>query len=734
MAELRGPRGAISYTRDDLGFPSIDAKSLEDATWARGWFHATDRLVQVQLTLAVARGRALSLLGESPFARYVDRMTRLHRFTDDLDAQIAKLSPESRRIVDAYAAGFNAGAKARGWPLLLRAAGIAPQPYRAQDMILMYRIVTWFGLNQLVEMAAIITAELVASKASPRALQLLLGDAATADELAAAPIADWPAELSAFDGVVADGADGSSAIAAGGMGGSNAIAIAGSRSASGGALLCADPHLEIARIPPVLYATHATHGGDGYMQGLHIPGLWFASFGRTDRIAWAYTYGRVQSVDVRVVRCRGGEMFDGSAWRPLAKRTSQVSIKKRPEETWTFWDCDLGTIVGDAGGEAEVALPCVLWSGVRETYRELDTAVRLVRAPDVDTAVALHKEFSALCMDAVIADASGRIGHVITGRMDARPASSRGMVPRVPDAATPVAHDDATRPSTIDPPIGWLVSANGRPIEANASTWVPMGDTPARHQRLAALVGSKERPELDDLARFVLDSSDACAMRLLAAWAPHMPDDPQAHALVEWARDQPGTTTEHFAQLTLWTVLHLEVSRVLLRKYLGRRGEHILDVLAGLQLFRHHLDEALALERPQHLDAATLRAVIAEAFPRAIVRARSPDVQLPRRDKFKNAVFAGKLGWLLDSKPIENRGGPTTPNQVTTQQLGDTTVVFGAAGRYLCDMSKQGGWYCISGGASERRFGVGYGAGLEDWARGRFRPLGSPVGAAPRAL
>jgi hypothetical protein len=260
-----------------------------------------------------------------------------------------------------------------------------------------------------------------------------------------------------------------------------------------------------------------------------------------------------------------------------------------------------------------------------------------------------------------------------------------------------------------------------------------MGDTPARHHRLASLVGAKERPELDDLARFVLDSSDACAMRLLAAWAPHMPDHQQARALVDWARAQPGTTAEHFTQLTLWTVLHLEVSRVLLRTHLGRRGEHLIDVLAGLQLFRHHLDEALALERPQHLDAAALREMIAEAFPRALVGARSSAVQLPRRDKFKNAVFAGKLSWLLDSKPIENRGGPTTPNQVTTQQVGKHRVVFGAAGRFLCDMSKPGGWYCIAGGASERRLGAGYGAGLEDWARGRFRPLGSPVGAPPRA-
>ena len=123
--------------------------------------------------------------------------------------------------------------------------------------------------------------------------------------------------------------------------------------------------------------------------------------------------------------------------------------------------------------------------------------------------------------------------------------------------------------------------------------------------------------------------------------------------------------------------------------------------------------------------------MLAEALPRALLKAEAPGGKLPRRDRFKNAVFAGKLSWLLDSKPIENRGGPTTPNQVTSAEIGGQRSVFGSAGRFLCDMSKPGGWYCISGGAAERRFKVGYGAGLEDWARGRFRPLGRPAGPAP---
>ena len=74
-----------------------------------------------------------------------------------------------------------------------------------------------------------------------------------------------------------------------------------------------------------------------------------------------------------------------------------------------------------------------------------------------------------------------------------------------------------------------------------------------------------------------------------------------------------------------------------------------------------------------------------------------------------------------------------TPNQVTLATIGGQSFVFGAACRMLVDMSRPGLWYCMSGGASERRFGIGYGKGLDAWARGEFMPLGGAIGAPPRA-
>lgn len=721
MGTLVGPLGTIPFERDALGYPTIQARSLEESAWARGWFHAYDRLVQIELALAIARGNALALMGEAPLARHIDRMTRLHRFTDDLDEQVAMLSREVATAVDAYCQGFAAGVRARGWPLLLRAAGIKPARYRPQDMILMYRLISWFGLTQLAETPPLILAELAAKGASPAALALLVGDAATAAELASAPVASWPAELDL--------------VAGSAHGGSNAIAVAATRSRSGGALLAADPHMEIARIPPVLYAMHVELPDDDYLTGLGIPGLWWPSFARTKHIGYAYTYGHAAVVDVRVARCRNAEVHDGAAWLPLTQRTCTVKVKKRPAETWTFWDSEIGTIVGDVEATTEVALPCVAWSGLRETYRDFDAGYALLRSRDLDAVATAHRNLTTLSLDAVLVDSGGRIGHVLTGGLDRRPEGSGGVVARSPDG--PLARaDERTRPVTLDPPSGWIVSANARPIEPAGATWVPMPEPSPRVDRLRSLMSSPTQPfELADLARIVLDACDEGAKRLLAIWAPHLPEHPRARTLVAWAAAQPGHGDDHFAELTLWVALHHEVSRGLLNSVLGTtHTTRLLDELASLMLFQYHLDDALALQRPDHLDAVALRALLAAAFPIALERAADPRNALPRRDRFKNIVFAGKLGWLgFDSKPVTNHGGPTTPNQVTAVTFGAQQLVFGAAGRFLCDMSERGGWYCLSGGASERRFGPGYAGGLEGWARGEFLPIGGARGAAPNA-
>ncbi|HNN90992.1 MAG TPA: penicillin acylase family protein, partial [Pseudomonadota bacterium] len=335
---IAGPEGPIPYVRDAQGYPSITARDFAEGAFARGYLHATDRLIQVQLGLAFAAGRALSILGDVPLARAIDRSAHLHGLYDGLPAQVERLSPDARAMVEAYCQGFNQGVADRGWPLILRLIGIKRQPYRPEDMLALFRMLCWFGLSSLQEWPEAVLAQLCAKKARKELFALLLGDALQPGELEQIPSLLWPSEHDPFAEPVVGAA----------FGGSNGIVVDAAHSSTGGALMCADPHLEVGRIPPLLYASHTAFPDGGYLQGMEVPGLAWPSFGRTAHVGWTYTYAHVDVMDTYALRCRAGECFDGEAWHKLTRREVEVAVRGKSAERWVFFDAEIGTTFGPA--------------------------------------------------------------------------------------------------------------------------------------------------------------------------------------------------------------------------------------------------------------------------------------------------------------------------------------------------------------------------------------------------
>src|SRR5450755_2533669 len=99
MAEIIGPNGPITYRRDALGYPAIQARNLAEGTFALGYMHARDRLVQITLTGLAARGELMSVLGDVPIARLVDHSTRAVGLGRNLPDQVARCNEESRGLL-----------------------------------------------------------------------------------------------------------------------------------------------------------------------------------------------------------------------------------------------------------------------------------------------------------------------------------------------------------------------------------------------------------------------------------------------------------------------------------------------------------------------------------------------------------------------------------------------------------------------------------------------------------
>lgn len=716
MPTIPGPERAIEFTRDSWGYPSVEARDLREGTFALGYLHARDRLVQITLTGLAARGELMSVLGDVPIARLIDHSSRALGLGRDLKQQVEQCTPESRSLLAAYADGFNAGVRARGYPLLLRLLGVPRTAFSAERVLEIYRFVSYFGLTSMTVSTELVIAELAARGAPRRVFDRLLGPNAQGIDLEALKQLRIPKALSFFDST-----GGGSTQA-----GSNAFAVSATRSSTGGALLMGEFHMECGKFPPLLYAAELNFTDASYLCGITIPGCpWFAA-GRTEHVGWSYTFAHADNVDFISETVRAGEYLREGRYHPLTRREETVAIKGKPSETWTFHENDRGTVLGDVSGE--VQLPCVRVTGLQQAFRAFSAATRIPACRSVDDLLEVQREIKSVSLEAILVDARGDIASIVTGTIDRKSDDYSGAYPLVGaslSAALPEAIPEGDRPIALRPSLGALVSANQGGQGPHRARWCTFPEAPYRFERISELLAERKLHDPASLLRISYDTFDGSARRLLPVWAPLLPPHPLAQALVTWAETQADRSL-----VSLFGKLYEEACFLLLEQDLPRADARRLREWSAIAFYQDQLDRVLSLECPELLGKAELEALLHAAFDTALAEHAKHDV--PLRTRFAHLVTRGRSPAFLgfDSPPIELPGSPVAPFQCRISPISGERLVYAPAFHLLMDMKQRGAWYNLPGGASESRFGPGYGKGLSPWLEGTLHPLGaSPLPA-----
>ena len=118
---MQGVDGAVEISRDRWGMPRVRAQTAHDLWFGQGFAHGQDRLWQCELHRRVGQGRLSEFAGADGLT--VDRFMRTLGLRRVAMREEAELDPELRSLLDAYCAGINAAAEARG-----DAAGRVPAP------------------------------------------------------------------------------------------------------------------------------------------------------------------------------------------------------------------------------------------------------------------------------------------------------------------------------------------------------------------------------------------------------------------------------------------------------------------------------------------------------------------------------------------------------------------------------------------------------------------------------
>ena len=372
---IKNPRRRFSAARDENGVPHVSAGSFRSALYGLGFLHAVDRPTQMLFGHAVASGRSAERIADKPELLETDRFFRKAGLYLNLDAEVHRLDDVTFGHLTAYCEGVNDGMKQYGRSLPMWATGFQLHPWNQQAVMLIGNLLNFGGLAIGQQQNERIFLELIQSGIQREKLQELfepLMDNADFDLLRKIKISnrlsDQAMELLTDLPRLA---------------GSNAWAVAPQRSASGGALLASDPHLEVNRLPALWYEA-VLEWEDGWVMGATLPGCPLFAVARTSRLAWGVTYLKGDTSDYFIEDCRrdrenSWQYRRGDEWIDFRVREEKILRKGAAPELLNVYYNPLGTLDGDPSQLGDGYQLLTAWTGEAEGFeRSVETWLALI--------------------------------------------------------------------------------------------------------------------------------------------------------------------------------------------------------------------------------------------------------------------------------------------------------------------------------------------------------------------
>ncbi len=472
---------------DPRGVPHIYADNSMDAYRALGFAVARDRLFQMELSYRAAAGTLSELAGAK--ALPLDREARALGLNWAAERKWAAMDSSnlSRRAMDAFAEGVNAYRATltpATTPVEYKLLGASPiAKWEGKNAVyLLMRMALTLALDpedlRRTRVASLVGRQAadalfprnmpiqepiqpVAGRTAPRESWTtipkpgapdtsLLGPANTASDIADIALA-MPTQEQTGDAL-----------------GSNNWAAAPSRTASGGALLSGDPHLDLS-LPSIWYEAHIVVKDSIDVYGVTFPGAPGIVIGFNQNVAWTFTNtgGDVSDLfaeEVDNVKAPTQYKLDGQ-WQKL---TLRVETFRDPSGAVIRVDTVYHTHRGPMRRE-NGRFMSFRWTS-HDPSNEMEGFLNAARATTVGEWQAAMLSYKTPTQNMLVADRSGTIA-----------LRSQGTYPLRPDTSGLYVRDGRTRrsdwtgelavaqmPQVTNPSQGFIASANQQPLDPSA--------------------------------------------------------------------------------------------------------------------------------------------------------------------------------------------------------------------------------------------------------------------------
>lgn len=721
---LTAARRPIAASRDEHGVPHLEAPTWLDAVYGLGYLHALDRGTQLLFARSVASGRAAEEIADSPELVETDRFFRRIGLYRNLRVEASSLPVAVSEQLEAYCQGVNDGLTAVGRTLAMWATGYLHKPWDPQAVMLVGQLLAFGGLavSQLQNERLLL--DLIHAGVSEKGLR----------ELFAPRLDDVDFELLRKVRISSQLSDEALELLIDlpRLAGSNAWAVSPSRSKSGAALLAADPHLEVNRLPAIWYEV-VLRWQDRYVTGASLPGCPLLAVARTDRVAWGVTYMKGDTVDYFIEDCRrGGETGwqyrRGEEWRDFELREERIGRKGAEPEVLHVYENRQGTLETDPEQGGFGYHLAIAWTGTHPgAGRAIGTWLDVIHADSAAEAMDVVRECSQPTLCWVLADREGHIGLQSCGRFPLRGGGYNGLTP-IP------AWDEQNHwqgwvskkllPRVYDPPEGFVATANEEINPAEGPMLVTQTLPDYRLRRIRERLAELPAATLDDMCDIQYDLVSVQARDLLAVFLPCLPEGEIKDRLGNWDLRYDADSRE----ATLFQRLYRNVLAELLghEEGIGFRRILYLCSRAGFSaMVLSAIDRAVIHNGEHWLHGRDKGEVIRRAAEQIALDALPPWSEI-NYFHFTDRFFGNhQVGRILgfNSRRYPMPGCHATPFQGHVMQTAKREATFAPSYHFTTDLGTDEARTNLPGGPSENRFSRYYNIDVAPWFAGEYKTL-----------
>ena len=511
---------------ESLMIPHIHAANAHDVYFIEGYIHAMNRLWQMDMETRAAAGRVSEAVGDKALAFDRKQRRKGMGYAAENSLRAMEADPRTKLMMDAYTEGINkyiSSLSYRDYPLEYKLIGFAPEQWTNLKSALLLK----YMADDLTGGTDDIALTYLRDKLPKDQFDLLFPEKimGSTPVIPVGTVFDKPSLTTpqAPPGSIAfphfsttdfgeKREDGT---------GSNNWALSGSRTASGAAILCNDPHLAL-NLPSLWYQVQL-QTPDMNVCGVSLPGTPGVVIGFTDSVSWGLTNNYRDVKDFYVIKPvaenKNKYWFAGKQL-DFAKRVEHIGVKGKADIVDTIDYTIHGPVTYEEqnakdGGLRKPLAMC--WMGHRAT-NELLAIYLLNRAKNYNDYVDAIMNFQCPAQNFAFADRSGNIAIWGQGQFVNKWKEQGRFVMEGEDSATlwkeliPMREN----PHVFNPVQGFVASANESVTDSTYPYWYNGDFVELRAWRINQVLSGLPKATIQDMFDLQQDTYSFLAANALS--------------------------------------------------------------------------------------------------------------------------------------------------------------------------------------------------------------------------